>query len=373
MNNIGSEFRMAIIDPVGSKAGLDVYDRRLAAALREAGIGAAVLSDTGDSSASLPPFFKFEETRNLFSVFRLYREFRRCVEWCEHHGIEAVLFHMFAFSRFDEWLLSRLRARGIRTFVIVHDVEPFVARISSRRRNRIVCELSDEILVHNDFAAEELRRVTGKSDGVTVIPHGHFIDELRPPADRQGARRRLGIPADAFCPLFFGMIKEVKGIDTFCEALEMAPEGVVGLVAGRPRGDHHAFMGKLQTLEKNRRLVLKAAYVSPEEMEDWMMAADCVVLPYKRSYQSGVAIQAMSRKVPVILSDIPSHRRWVGSAASALPVPPGDAAAWVRAILHLRDRPEAGLELAESAYRQLSSNHAWMIPAGIIRNLLHKQ
>jgi glycosyltransferase involved in cell wall biosynthesis len=208
---------------------------------------------------------------------------------------------------------------------------------------------------------------------VTVIPHGHFIDEHRAPTDRQRARERLDIPADAFCPLFFGMIKEVKGIDTFCEAIQMAPDGVVALVAGRPRGDRHAFMGKLLSLEKRRRLVLKTSYVSPGEMEDWMTAADCVVLPYKRSYQSGVAIQAMSRKVPVILSDIPSHKRWVESGASAMLVPPGDAAAWVRAMLHLRDRPEVGHELSESAYRHLTSAHAWMIPAGIIRKLLHRQ
>lgn len=46
-------------------------------------------------------------------------------------------------------------------------------------------------------------------------------------------------------------------------------------------------------------------YIPDSDIVKYYSAADCIVLPYKKIFQSGVLLMAQSYKVPVIVSDLP--------------------------------------------------------------------
>lgn len=370
MNDGLKHTKLAIIDPVGSKAGMDRYDFRLAAALRRLDVPVLVLTDSGDPDITAPVFFRFTLRKNIFSLLLTLWSLLKALRYCRKSKVTHVLVHIYAFSAFDEWMLRRIRAFGFRTLTLVHDVEPFVQAADPSRRRRIVVELSDHLLVHTASAAEELKAVTGRTEGISVLPHGHFIGDGSGIPEKADARRSLGIPVNAYCPLFFGMIKPTKGLMLLCKAVEAMPSDVLLLVAGRPRGRVSQELQRLERLQHAGRVLAKTAYLPENEMELWMAAADCVVLPYERSYQSGVAIQAMSRDVPVVLSDLPVHREWVRSGASAQLFRSGDADSLTEAILRLKNNDGEAHDMALAAKRFLLREHAWELPAGIIRNLL---
>jgi glycosyltransferase involved in cell wall biosynthesis len=362
--------KLAIIDPVGSKAGMDRYDLRLAEALRLIGLPVLVFTDVADPASGPSAAFRFQLHRNTISFFSLLFLFIKVLRQCQREKVTHVLVHVFAFSAVDEWLLRRIRANGFRALTLVHDVNSFVKATSSARQNRILLQLSDHVLVHNQRTADELNRLTGGSTTITVIPHGHFIDSSPATVDRSAARKRLGIPLSAYCPLFFGMIKPTKGLLTLCEAMEILPSDIMLLVAGRPRGSVNEELAHLKRLQDSDKACTKIGYVPPDEMELWMAAADCVVIPYERSYQSGVAIQAMSRGIPVILSDLPVHRDWVSYGAAAQLFIKGDKEALASAILRWKNDPDEAGRTAGSAKDRILREHAWELPAGIILNLL---
>ena len=54
----------------------------------------------------------------------------------------------------------------------------------------------------------------------------------------------------------------------------------------------------------DREILLNSKYVDAEELSLYFSAADCLILPYKRSSQSGVASIAISYGLPIVAFDV---------------------------------------------------------------------
>jgi glycosyltransferase involved in cell wall biosynthesis len=104
-------------------------------------------------------------------------------------------------------------------------------------------------------------------------------------------------------------------------------------------------------------------------MELWFLAADCIVLPYERIYQSGVALQAMSRKVPVLMSDLPAHAEWHHEGADATLFQAGDSVDLALKLQWMQHNLVEIAQRADRAYQHLVKYHDWKILASGIVNL----
>lgn len=66
----------------------------------------------------------------------------------------------------------------------------------------------------------------------------------------------------------------------------------------------------LATLERLRNLAdggavrLIERYVADDELDAWVAAADAVVLPYRRSWSSGVLARAQAIGTPAVVTDV---------------------------------------------------------------------
>jgi D-inositol-3-phosphate glycosyltransferase len=110
--------------------------------------------------------------------------------------------------------------------------------------------------------------------------------------------------------LFFGHIKEVKGLDVLLRAMPAiiaAVPNALLLIGGRPwRADFSWYEAMMDELGIRERCVAHIRYISDEEMPLYYGAADLVVLPYRRIYQSAVVLLAMSYGKAVLASDLPA-------------------------------------------------------------------
>src|SRR5690606_20092971 len=83
----------------------------------------------------------------------------------------------------------------------------------------------------------------------TVIRHGIDTDRFRPPQDKAGARRAVGLPEASRIVGCFGRVRHQKGTDLFIEAMiELLPERKdwIAVIAGRATGKHQAFEAALR-------------------------------------------------------------------------------------------------------------------------------
>ncbi|MEY4595320.1 MAG: hypothetical protein RIQ47_1730 [Bacteroidota bacterium] len=299
------QIRVAIIDPVGNKAGMDQYDMFLAKGLQHSGVSATIFTNckelNGFSSNKL--LFKNDYNNRFIQVLHTLLGYLRSWHWCKKGNYKVTLFHVYHFSLVDFLVTWWFSSTGFQVALIVHDVESLRFKTSSFFRRKIVNDFATYRFVHSVLAEMELKKVANDKS-VTLIPHGHFIDTDRPQIDKKEARKLLGISEEKFCPLFFGMIKLGKGLDVLIDAFSVLDDRFLLLIAGRFRGTENNYKYRIDEMVKQSRCMAALHYIPTEDMELWMAASDLIVLPYRHVYQSGVILQAMSRKIPVVISDL---------------------------------------------------------------------
>jgi glycosyltransferase involved in cell wall biosynthesis len=143
--------------------------------------------------------------------------------------------------------------------------------------------------------------------------------------------------------LYFGVIRQYKGLDELIEAFSALPrpvaERLVLTIVGETWEGHTAPLERLAASPHRDRVRLVNRYVTDAEAAHVFAEADVVVLPYRRASASGPLHIAMAEGLPVIVSDVPALVAAIGTYEGAELVPVGDVAALSGAVARAADRP----------------------------------
>lgn len=309
--------RVSMIEPVGGHGGMDYYDFGLCEGLAAAGV--EVVLHTCDETA-VPACARFAVRHTYPGIFgqmpawvrglRFVRGSFRAIASAVLERRKVVHLHFFHVGVLPLMNVLIARWMGRKVVITAHDVESFVASLEVPRMSRTAYRLAHRVIAHNRISSDELQaRLDVPATRIAVIPHGNYLHALRPMPTVEIAREKLGIPAHAKVLLFFGQIKEVKGLDLLLNAMPLVlqrhPDAVL-LIAGKPwKTDFAAYQSMIDGLGINHACITKVRFIPDEEVPLYYGAADLVVLPYRRIYQSGVVLMAMSYSKAVLVSDIP--------------------------------------------------------------------
>jgi glycosyltransferase involved in cell wall biosynthesis len=235
-------------------------------------------------------------------------------------------------------VLAVARLIGMRVVWTAHNVLPhervFHDEIAARRR---LARASDVVLVHAPGALDGLNRIGAKPKRSALVPHGPLsphVDActLRPPGSG-GRPLRL---------LFFGQVREHKGVEDLLDAMTLVSQAVpVALLVAGECPDA-ALRQRLTTLARScgDRVRLRLEHIPDDEVTALFAAADLVVLPFRRVTTSGSALLAMGHGRGLVLPDLPAFDGLPRDAAafydgtvSALRQVINDAAQWSPARL----------------------------------------
>ena len=153
------------------------------------------------------------------------------------------------------------------------------------------------------------------------MPHGNYTPFINVKNDKEKSRKRLAIPNDKKVLLFFGIIKQVKGLDVLLHALKdviKESSDVLLLIAGKPWEDD--FTNYQRIIHENNLsdyCLLHTKFIPHADVEHYYCAADLVVLPYKKIYQSGVLVMTLSYGKPALVSDLPPLKEVVTDMQTA--------------------------------------------------------
>ncbi|RXK88796.1 glycosyltransferase [Chlorobaculum sp. 24CR] len=300
--------RIALLSPFPPfKGGIARFSDRLRQALQAAGCevlpvpfrrlwprwllkGRPATEPGAEPSASTPLSL---DLMNPFTWFSVARQLRRsCPDVLLVACWSGLLAPLLAFVR---------RLGGLPTVVLLHN---FTAHESIPGDAMLKCLLvssSDGFLTLSRSVESEL---LGFSPDARTCSLFHPLYESQAPAPSGAdARRRLGLPEDAPVLLFFGYVREYKGLDTLLEAMAAVVRELPAarlMVAGEFFLDSSRFREEARRLGIERAVVFREGYVPAGEVATLMAAADAVVLPYRSATQSGVAPLAFGHGVPVI-------------------------------------------------------------------------
>ena len=167
----------------------------------------------------------------------------------------------------------------------------------------------------------------------TVIQHplySHFGDKL----PREEAERRLGLEQGKKNLLFFGLIREYKGLDILLEAFRMLPGDEWQLIiAGEPYGSFDKYQKIIDSLPGKDRIRMSLKYIKDSEVTEYFSAADVAVLPYRSATQSGISSVAYHFEIPMIVTDVGGLKETIGDRGTGLVSPEGSPEAICKEIL----------------------------------------
>jgi D-inositol-3-phosphate glycosyltransferase len=312
-----SGFSTAIIDPVGGRCGLDHYNFGLCSGLVAAGCRVTLYTCDETLDRHLPNIGFETPFRRIFGEDRAWRRGLRyfagmvSVFWSVVRRRERVChFHFFqgAVQELALVIVAKMLLR--RVVITIHDVETFAKPgFVSKAIIGKVYRLANKLIVHNEFSrVEVITKLEVTPEMVVVVPHGNYPVSIDGLPDAATAKQQLGIAVGSKVVLFFGQIKEVKGIDILIGAMPgvlAGMESVTFVIAGRPwKSDFSRYEAAIDAAGVRKHCILHTHFIPDEELPFYYAAADVVVLPYRRIYQSGVLLLTMSYGKAAVVSDV---------------------------------------------------------------------
>jgi glycosyltransferase involved in cell wall biosynthesis len=175
------------------------------------------------------------------------------------------------------------------------------------------------------------------------------------------AREKIGLPQDVPLLLFFGVLVRDKGPDFLLEAARSLKQDYRLVIAGLPDFVTVADIDACRRqLEDPQRIISRPGYVPDDMVGYYFLAADTVVLPYRRSFKgtSGVLQLAAAAGKPVIVTDVGEIGRTVRNNHLGLVVEAESPAALREGIEHfLADRENITHKVTENALKYAGENH----------------
>jgi glycosyltransferase involved in cell wall biosynthesis len=174
---------------------------------------------------------------------------------------------------------------------------------------RSVFQLADVLTVHTEREREDLSRAFRIDRArIRVVSQGAYLVP-RSTADQATARAALGLPAEGLVLLAIGFIHPRKGFDRAIRSFAQAsPEHARLYVVGSLWREDDTAATHLEELrrlaEATTGVELRIGFLSDEEFDRWIVAADVLVLPYRQGWSSNVMERGLLYDRPVIMSNV---------------------------------------------------------------------
>lgn len=276
--------------------------------------------------------------------FELIADARLKLGWMVRHRDAVRILHMHwpesyyrqpggSFRQFAAWLklflfivrIAAGRLLGYRIVWTVHQVYPHEGcqrgdHVRDRLAARLLARLSNALIAHDaETAAIADHELPGSRHKLVVVPHGSYIGVYPPRRDRAAVREELGIAADSFAFLSFGLLRGYKQLELLLEAFGGADLPRADLILAGLVVDEAAAAAVHTAAAADPRIKLLLRFVPDGEVAELFEASDAAVFARSDGGTSGALILALSLGRPVVAARTPTYARLTG----------GEEAAWL--------------------------------------------
>ena len=203
-----------------------------------------------------------------------------------------------------------------------------IAGIIRKNKHTIIICLADNIVPHEHRPGDRLltnyfiQRIDGliamsksvltealtfrKDLALGYCPHPIF-DTYGEMLTFESAKTKLGLDPNTRYLLFFGFIRDYKGLDLLIRAFSderLRKYPVKLLVAGEYYSSSEPYLTLIKELHLEEWIELRTDFIPDEEVNLYFSAADMVVQPYKSATQSGVTQIGYHFNKPMLVTNV---------------------------------------------------------------------
>ena len=247
----------------------------------------------------------------------------------------AINVSVNSINPFNWWKVGRRLRKEKPDLVVLRYWIPFIspslgtiARLIRKNKHSKVVAIADNIIPHEKRPGDALlsKYFVNSVDAFVTMskavmddlqqfdqekprlfnPHPLY-DNFGPGVNPLQAREKLGIPKEGKYLLFFGFIRDYKGLDLLLECMcdsRIKEEGIQLIVAGEFYSGEERIKNYIKEHQLEDQLFMHTDFISNEEVRYYFSAADLIVQPYKTATQSGVTQVGYHFEKPMLVTNV---------------------------------------------------------------------
>ena len=184
---------------------------------------------------------------------------------------------------------------------IILNLVPHEKRFFDSIFNRMFVKSYDGFIVLSESVKNDLLAIDPAAKHC-LLKHPSY-NQFGEKIARKEAAAALGLDPTKKILLFFGLIRNYKGLDLLLQAFSNLNNEFSLVIAGEVYGEENSYTN-LIAKSKNKNIHFVNQFIDEQDVKLYFSVADLCVLPYKSATQSGIQALANSFCLPVLISNI---------------------------------------------------------------------
>lgn len=202
------------------------------------------------------------------------------------------------------WMAKKIKkSSNSKLIAVCHNIIPHERRIGDKTLSKYFLKKIDYFIPLSDQVKRDLFLFI-KNPQYKLLPLPVF-SLFGDGVNKDEAKKFLKLN-DKNILLFFGFIRDYKGLDVLIEAFSIVRKtlDVKLIVAGEFYEPEEKYLKLIKQHQLEESIILKKDFISTADVKYYFSASDAVVLPYKSATQSGIVQVAVNFCMPVIATNV---------------------------------------------------------------------
>lgn len=202
--------------------------------------------------------------------------------------------------------LRRSLDKNIEIIFVCHNVFPHERFPLDRILTKHVMKKGDFFIVHSEQDLIDLLSIKNNARVKKTYLPTYNAFKLQDMSDEY-AKKILGLGAQDKILLFFGFIREYKGLKYLIRSIPIIKKIIPDiklLIVGDFRDDKNEYLNLIDENNISENIIIFDGYIPDNEVQKFFEACDLVVLPYETATQSAVVQIAYGFNKAVVVTDV---------------------------------------------------------------------
>ena len=208
--------------------------------------------------------------------------------------------------------IERIAKRNGHTkcIALVHNLIPHEPSILDKLFAPWFVRQTDGFVALSQSVVDDIKKVESQKSIVerpkTFSPHPIY-DHYGERMSKAAACEALGLDAQNYYMLFFGLVRAYKGLDLLIDAFALVKDELPKLrllIAGEFYEDEQKYRDQINQLGLDERIIVRNEFIPDSDLRKYFGAADLIVQPYKSATQSGVTQVAFHFEKPMLVTNV---------------------------------------------------------------------
>ncbi len=315
--NISQLSRIKIIGPAWPyRGGIAAFNEKLATELQKSGHSVIIETFTVQyptflfpgktqySDSEAPADLNIKRTINSMNPFNWFKVGRRIR--LEKHDLIIFKFWLPFMGPCLGTIARQIRRNKFsRIIAVLDNIIPHEPRAGDNLLTKYFVLSQDGFISMSDSVMQDLKKFTSSSPGL-YSPHPVY-DNYGIAVTREIALRNLELDPGFRYILFFGLIRDYKGLDLLIRAFSdhrFRDKKIKILVAGEFYSDPEPIYKMISEGKLEEKVIIKSEFIPDSEVANWFCASDLIVQPYKSATQSGITQIGYHFEKPMLVSNV---------------------------------------------------------------------